>query len=153
MRRLNLNDPEFTYEPDDPEGFRAGRFRLALGAKDTGASLYELPPRQAICPYHYEYGEEEWALVIAGHPTLRTPEGEHRLDPMDTVFFPKGAEGAHLLRNDTDEPVQVLMWSTIVHPSATAYPDSGKVGVWVEDRSENLMVERRHDVPYYHGEV
>ena len=49
----------------------------------TGASVYELPPGQAICPYHYEYGEEEWLLVLDGRPTLRHPEGTDQLDPWD----------------------------------------------------------------------
>ena len=29
-----------------------------------GGSLYELPPGQSICPYHYEYPEEEWLVVV-----------------------------------------------------------------------------------------
>ena len=37
-----------------------------FGAEVTGASLYHLPPGEALCPYHYEYGEEEWMLVVAG---------------------------------------------------------------------------------------
>ena len=65
------------HPPEDPEGFRSGQARLgpSLGARRTGVSVYELPPRQAVCPYHYEYGEEEWVLVLQGHPVLRTPEG------------------------------------------------------------------------------
>ncbi len=89
---------------DAPDGFRAGRLRIGrlLGARRTGASLYEIPPGQAVCPYHYEYGEEEWVLVLEGHPTLRTPDGTERLDPLDIAFFPTGPEGAHQIRNDTD---------------------------------------------------
>ncbi len=77
MRRLNIADPEFAYDADDPEGFRAGmlRFGPQLGAEQTGASVYELPPGQALCPYHYEHGEEEWVLVLQGRPSVRTPEG------------------------------------------------------------------------------
>ena len=77
MPRLNISSPPFHYDSDDPEGFRAGMFRFGeqLGAKDTGASVYEIPPGQSICPYHYEYGEEEWLLVLSGAPTLRTPDG------------------------------------------------------------------------------
>ena len=41
-------------------------------------TVYELPPGQSICPYHYELGDEEWLIVLAGRPTLRTPEGEQR---------------------------------------------------------------------------
>ena len=83
-----------------------------------------------MCPYHYEYGEEEWLLVLAGRPSLRTPEGTEQLAPLDLAFFPAGPPGAHELRNDTDEPVRVLMWSTVGLPPATAYPDSDKVGVY-----------------------
>lgn len=47
----------------------------------------------------------------------------------------------------------MLMWSTVVYPSATAYPDSGKVGVWTGDRADDLMVERSSAVDYFHGET
>ena len=42
MRRVNLADPEFEYDPDDPPGFRAGvvRTRPAVDARHTGVSLY-----------------------------------------------------------------------------------------------------------------
>ena len=68
MRRVNVSDPAFTYDADDPEGFRSGYARLGpdLGAKATGTTVYDLPPGQALCPYHYEYGEEEWVLVLDG---------------------------------------------------------------------------------------
>jgi uncharacterized cupin superfamily protein len=154
MRRVSLRDPEFEYDAADPDGFRSGmaRFGRGLGAEQTGASLYELPPGQALCPYHYEYGEEEWLLVLEGRPSVRTPDGTEPAEPLDLVFFPRGPSGAHQIRNDTSETVRVLMWSTIVYPSATAYPDSGKVGVWTGDRAEDLMVERASAVDYFHGE-
>ena len=154
MRRVSLNEPEIEWDPDDPEGFRSGRMRAGrrLGAEQTGASLFELPPGQSVCPYHYEYGEEEWLLVVEGRASVRTPEGTEQLGPMELVFFPRGPEGAHEIRNDTEETVRVLMWSTVVYPSATAYPDSGKVGVWTGDRSEDLMAERSSGVDYFHGE-
>ena len=154
MRRVNISDPEFTYDPDDPEGFRSGMFRLGkdLGAKDTGTSVYELPPGQALCPYHYEYGEEEWAMALSGRPSVRTPEGTEQIEPFDVVFFPKGPEGAHQILNETDETVRVMMWSTVVYPTATAYPDSDKVGVWTGDKDEDVMVPRSARVEYFHGE-
>ena len=155
MRRLSLSRPEFTHDPEDPEGFLAGCFRLgkALGAERTGATLYELPPGQAVCPYHYEYGEEEWVVVLQGRPTVRTPEGEEVLDPLDVAFFPTGPAGAHAVRNDTGETVRVLMWSEVRYPSATAYPDSDKVGIWTGDRAEDLLVPRSARVGYFHGEA
>jgi uncharacterized cupin superfamily protein len=154
MPRVNIADPEFVYDPEDPEGYKAGLFRFGaqLGAKETGTSVYEVPPGQAICPYHYEYGEEEWLMVISGRPSLRTPEGTSQLEPWDVVFFPKGPAGAHQLRNETADPVRVLMWSQVINPSATAYPDSGKVGIWTGVEGENLLVERSSEVDYYRGE-
>jgi uncharacterized cupin superfamily protein len=154
MPRVNIADPSFSYDPDDPEGFRAGLYRFGkeLGAKQTGTSVYELPPGQSVCPYHYEYGEEEWALVLQGRPTLRGPDGTEQLEPFDVVFFPMGPEGAHQIRNDTDAPARVLMWSTVVTPTATAYPDSDKVGIWTGVKEDDVMVVRSTKVDYYHGE-
>ncbi len=155
MRRVSISDPTFSYDPGDPEGFRAGMFRFGpeLGAEETGASVYELPPGQAVCPYHYEYGEEEWAMALQGRPSVRTPEGTEQLVPMDVVFFPKGPAGAHQIRNDSDAPARVLMWSTVVTPTATAYPDSDKIGIWTGDRAEDVMVVRSSRVDYFHGEA
>src|SRR5215211_4212898 len=154
MRRVSLTEPTFEHDPVDPDGFRAGMFRFGgqLGATDTGASLYELPPGQAICPYHYEYGEEEWVLVLSGRPSVRTPDGTEELAPLDMVFFPKGPDGAHQVRNDSDEPAQVLMWSMVLTPTATAYPDSDKVGVWTGIEEEDLIVLRSSAVEYYDQE-
>jgi uncharacterized cupin superfamily protein len=154
MRRVSLSDPTFEHDPEDPDGFRAGMLRPGpqFGASESGASLYELAPGQAVCPYHYEYGEEEWVLALQGRPSVRTPEGTEQMEPLDLVFFPKGPEGAHQIRNESDETVRVLMWSTIVTPSATAYPDSDKVGVWTGIKAENLMARRSSAVDYYDGE-
>jgi uncharacterized cupin superfamily protein len=154
MRRVNLTEPDFSYEDDDPEGMRSGMFRFGpqLGATDTGASLYELPPGQALCPYHYEYGEEEWLLVVAGTPTVRDPDGSHELKAWDVVFFPRGPEGAHQVRNDSAETVRVLLWSNVVLPTATVYPDSDKIGVWTGNRADDLMVRRSSGVGYFDGE-
>ena len=46
MPRLDISSPAFTYDDNDPEGFRCGMFRMGpgLGAKTSGASIYELPP-------------------------------------------------------------------------------------------------------------
>ncbi len=154
MRRVSLTDPTFSYEDDDPEGMRSGMFRFGpqLGAKATGASLYELPPGQALCPYHYEYGEEEWLLVVAGRPTLRDPDGAHELSEGDMVFFPRGPDGAHQVRNDSAEPARVLLWSDIVVPTATVYPDSDKIGIWTGNPADDIMVKRSSGVAYFEGE-
>jgi uncharacterized cupin superfamily protein len=154
LHRVNIAQPEFAYDPADPDGFRGGMVRLGslLGAEETGASVYELPPGQALCPYHYEHAEEEWLVVLAGRPLLRHPDGEDRLDPWDVVVFPIGPAGAHGIRNDGEEPVRLLMFSTVRHPAVTVYPDSDKIAVWTKDRVDNLIVRRASNVDYYEGE-
>ena len=120
-------------------------FRLGTDRRRASAParpLYDLPPGELLCPYHYEYGEEEWLLVLHGRPFLRTPEGTEELAPFDVAFFPRGPDGAHQVGNRTDEPARVLMWSNVVYPSATAYPDSDKVGLWTGVKPEDLIVER-----------
>ena len=156
MKRINLAQAQFEYPDTDPDGFVGGMVRPGpgFGAKQTGVSSYELPPGQALCPYHYEWGEEEWLLVTEGHPTLRDPDGEHELAPMDLVFFPIGPEGAHKVQNDTAEPVRFLMFSDLVHPAATVYVDSDKIGIWTDQgRTDSLMVKRSSGVDYYEGEL
>ena len=81
------------------------------GAARTGLSVYELPPGQAVSPYHYEEPEEEWLLVVSGTPTLRHPDGEEQLEPWDLVFFPAGPAGAHLVRNNSESTARVAMFS------------------------------------------
>lgn len=155
MRRINIAAPDFEYDPEDPDGFRAGMARLgeALGAKESGISVYELAPGQAVCPYHYEVGEEEWLLVLAGNPTLRHPDGSEALEPWDVVCFPRGPEGAHSIRNETEQSARVLMFSTVAVPTATVYPDSDKVGIWTGDPETDVLVKRESAVGYYEGET
>ncbi len=154
MRRVNLADPPIAYDETDPPGMRSGmaRFGSLLGAEQTGASLYELPPGEALCPYHYEYGEEEWLLVLSGRPSVRHLDGTDELAPLDLLCFPRGPGGAHQVRNDSAATARVLMWSTVVLPTATVYPDSDKIGVWTGRDEDDLVVRRSSGVDYHDGE-
>jgi uncharacterized cupin superfamily protein len=154
VNRVNIANPDFEYDAEDPEGFRSGmaRYGPQLGAKQMGTSVYELPPGEALCPYHYEYAEEEWLLVLAGRPTLRDPDGETELEPWDLVFFPTGPEGAHGVRNATEEAVRVMMYSTVIQPAVTVYPDSDKFGVWTGNKADDVIVPRSSAVEYFDGE-
>jgi uncharacterized cupin superfamily protein len=139
----------------DPEGFR-GRFaRIGqlLGGSRMGATLYELGPGERICPYHYEYNNEEWLLAVEGAPTLRTPAGERELKAGDVVVFPEGPDGAHDVSNRTEERVRVVMLSTKNRPDVSVYPDSDKIGVWPGDERDEIIVPRSAGVDYWHGEL
>ena len=100
-------ETETPADPNDPPGYASSGVRVApkIGASKLGMSVYELPGGQAICPYHFEWTDEEWLIVIAGRPTLRSPEGEQPLEPGDMVCFPIGPDGAHFVRNDGEELV------------------------------------------------
>jgi uncharacterized cupin superfamily protein len=155
VRRVNLASPAFHYDDADPDGFRAGMFRFGklIEASQIGASVYELRPGEAICPYHYEYGEEEWLLVLEGTPTVRHPDGTDVLEPWDVVCFPPGPDGAHQVRNDGREVARVLMLSSVApYPTATVYPDSDKIAVWTGNPEDNLIVRRESGVDYWVGE-
>ena len=91
--------------------------------------------------------------MLEGQATLRTPAGEEQIGPQDIVFFPLGPEGAHSVRNDTDTPVRVLMFSTRFEVSVAVYPDSQKVGVFTGNPADNLMVRKSSGVDYYDGET
>ena len=81
------------------------------------------------------------------------PGGSEGLEPWDFVLFPKGPTGAHGVRNETEEIARVLMFSTVVIPTATVYPDSDKVGIWTGDPEADVIVHRRDKVDYFDGEV
>jgi uncharacterized cupin superfamily protein len=147
---VNLYELAAVGDPGDPPGYRArmARFGPSIGAEQLGGSVYELDPGESVCPYHYEYPEEEWLLVLAGRPTLRDPDGDHELEPGDLVCFPEGPDGAHKVTNRTDRLVRILMLSTKHETAVAVYPDSGKVGVWPLGKLFRLA----DAVDYYDGE-
>jgi uncharacterized cupin superfamily protein len=102
---------------------------LAAGSERLGASVYELPPGESSCPYHYHLANEELLVVLRGRPHLRTPGGWRQLEEGDVVAFLIGERGAHQLLNRTSEPARVLMVSEMRSPEIPVYPDSGKIGV------------------------
>lgn len=118
-----------------------------------GATLYELPPGQRICPYHYHYNDEEWLLVLEGRPTLRTPEGERELRPGDLVVFPEGPAGAHDTSNRTETHARVLMLSTKRKPAMAIYPDSDKLAIWRIGEADEIVVKRSAAAGYWEGEL
>jgi uncharacterized cupin superfamily protein len=128
-----VGEPSNIYAEDwddrrDRPGWQWKRLALAsrLEADKIGASVYELAPGQKTWPYHFHYGEEELLVVLRGTPTLRDPTGERQLDTGDVVLFKQGPAGAHLLRNDTEHPVRLLMISSLAEVDVAVFPDSDK---------------------------
>jgi uncharacterized cupin superfamily protein len=155
VRKINLHQLEIAYDDGDPDGYKVGhnRFGPAIGASAMGATVYVLREGQSICPYHYEYGCEEWAIVLTGRPTLRHPEGEDVLEPGDVVCFVEGPEGAHKLTNTAGDPVRVILLSDKPRLAVAVYPDSDKIGVFPGDERDKIMVRRESGVDYFDGEA
>jgi uncharacterized cupin superfamily protein len=124
----NILEPDFE-SVDDPPGYVMLGAEVArqAGAQNLGATVYELPPGNSICPYHWHAANEELLIVLAGTPTLRTPDGERELAEGDVVAFPIGEDGAHKVTNRSDAPTRVLIASEMNEPEVAVYPDSGKV--------------------------
>ena len=91
--------------------------------------MYELEPGDRLWPYHTHHANEEWMIVLRGRPTLRTPEGEQELQRGRRRLLPTRQGRAHQVRNGPDEPIRVLMLSTLLAPDIVEYADSDKVSV------------------------
>lgn len=124
---MNLHDVPVEPHAEEP-GFshRAAWVGHALGGELIGCTVYEFEPGQQLWPYHWHRNNEEWLIVVAGTPTLRTPDGERELRPGDVAGFPEGEAGAHTLYNRGEGAARVAFFST-KRPGNSVYPDSGKV--------------------------
>jgi uncharacterized cupin superfamily protein len=108
--------------------------RLDLSSEETAMYLYDLRPGGSF-PYHYEY-VEEWLLVVDGAVALRTPSGEVELARGDLVRFAAGPDGAHQITNRGNARARVLLFSKVVLPAISVYPDTDTIGVWPDDETE-----------------
>lgn len=148
---VNVNEVVGEPDPSDPPGYQnlAKQLGPLIGAERLGATIYELPEGQSTCPYHYEYGREEWLFVLSGNPILRDPDGEHRLEPGDMVLFREGPDGAHKLTNRCPGLARIMILSNTDDPSVGFYPDSGKIGIW----PPGSIFRTDDEVDYYLGET
>jgi uncharacterized cupin superfamily protein len=150
----NIFSADFEYDPADPEGYRAGVARVgtAAGGEELAVKLFEIPPGQSLCPYHYEY-VEEWLVVLDGTLDLRRTGGVETVGRGDVVRFAPGPDGAHKLTNRYGALAHVLMFSSAREPAVAVYPDSDKIGVWPGNDADTVMVRRTDgQVGYYEGE-
>ena len=154
MRKANVFTDACVPDGDEPEGYRTGATRVgaAVGGQALAVRVYELPPGQSSCPYHYEY-EEEWLVVLEGSVSVRTPEGEQTLSRGEIVCFPPGPAGAHKTSNDGAGTARIMMFSSAREPAFAVYPDSDKIGVWPGNPADEVMLRRSDGrVDYWDGE-
>jgi uncharacterized cupin superfamily protein len=153
MKIFNLYGDEWD-ETRDREGWRIKETFVGhrIGGGLIGASMSEIEPGSKHWPYHTHHANEEWLIVLRGEPTLRTPEGEQALTEGDVVCFPRGKDGAHQIRNDTDSPVRVLMLSSMIGPEIVEYLDTGKVFATSVTGEPIMLARPRPTAEYWEGE-
>ena len=140
-------------EGDEPPGYLCTAARLGpkLGASRLGMSVYDLPPGEAICPYHFEWTDEEWLdrrrrAADAAHAgrRARPRAGRRRLLP--------GRPGGRASRAQRDRRRRrgSRLASTKNEFGIAEYPDSDKVGVWAGET--HYMLRRSDHLEYWDGE-
>ena len=141
----NFLAPDFD-PATEREGFRSRRAKLGeqAGAEHLGLSVYEIEAGSAPFPLHYHLDNEELLIVVAGEPSLRTPDGERQLTEGEVVSFPVGEAGAHQVVNRTDGPVRVLILSEKNAPEIVVRPESGKISAF--GRPPGSSGDGMHDV-------
>jgi uncharacterized cupin superfamily protein len=154
VRHANVFGTPCKYEETDPQGYRSGAASIGedVGGDALNVKVYELPPGESVCPYHYEY-EEEWLLVLDGAVVVRDVNGEQELERGELVCFAPGPRGAHKATNRGAASARVLMFSSAREPAVAVYPDSNKIGVWPGNPDDKVMLRRADGaVDYWDGE-
>ena len=132
---MNVLTDEWGEQPEDWSGGGGKSKRLVGSGPLLGASVYELGPGN-FNVYHFHHGSEELLIVLRGRPTLRTLEGERQLAEGEAVHFPTGPDGAHGIRNDTEENVRFVVAGTRVSPEVVEYPDLQQVAAQARTASQ-----------------
>jgi uncharacterized cupin superfamily protein len=139
------------------EGTRFGgqvkHLTMAVMGRDyhVGMLIEEVAPGRQSCPFHYHLLEEEQAIVLAGHATLRLGDMTYEMKPWDYVCFPAGQRAGHCFINKGSEPFRYLMICERKAHDVCVYPDSNKMLVRALNREHDIfdMGATRN---YYDGE-
>jgi uncharacterized cupin superfamily protein len=80
VSEANAFEPGLDVEFSEPPFVsRAMRLAVRAGARELGATLYEIDPGGTIAPYHAHQANEELLLVRSGTVELRPPDGVREL--------------------------------------------------------------------------
>jgi uncharacterized cupin superfamily protein len=140
-RPMSVDFTQPRWEADRFPGRHTARVGAQAGARELGATVYELDPGAVGSPLHVHHANEELLLVLVGTVSLHGPDGTQLLSAGAVVAFPRGQAGAHSLVNRSDAPVRYLVVSTTNRPDVVEYPDTGATLV--------VLAEQR--LAYPHG--
>jgi uncharacterized cupin superfamily protein len=141
-------------------GATAKRLGANAGAKRIGFSWMELQPGKTSFPFHFHTGIEEGIFILSGTGEMRIGTDKVAVRAGDYVAFPAGPDFAHQLTNDSQQPLQYLVFSDMNTTDICGYPDSKKFafgalpdptswpnGMWVRK-----LIRDQESVDYYDGE-
>lgn len=126
--------PPRTRPSNYPEPFRTrmlGRKKRIVGdlfgLKSFGVNLTTLDPGGESALLHRHTVQDEFILILEGHPTLVTDAGDTPMAPGMCAGFP-AAGVAHQLVNRTDQPVLYLEVGDRQPGDAATYPADDLTG-------------------------
>lgn len=94
-----------------------------FGLRNLGINYTRIPPGAISALRHAHNVQDEGVFILAGTPTLRTDEGDTRLQPGQFVGFAAGTGNAHQLINTTTEDVLCLEFGDRTPGDQAVYPD------------------------------
>ena len=100
----------------------------ALGLRNFGVNLVELPPGAQSSMRHWHSREDEFVYVLEGELTLVTGAGEQRLRAGMAAGFPAGVADGHHLVNRSQAPAFYLEVGDRALDDVAQYTDIDLVG-------------------------
>lgn len=115
-------------------------------------AIYEIPPEKSNYPLHYHTANTEVFYIIQGKGILVTPDGQKEIKQGDFIVCPPTEKSAHKIINSSEnEVLKYIDFDTTNSPDIVHYPDSGKVGIIVHNKS-NSFFKSSEEVYYYDEE-
>ena len=152
-RDVNLNQI-YDQNGKHNQSFEFQRSEVASPSKSGDGKLsvnfYTLQPGKSNYPYHQHTGNEEVFYIIAGTATLKTPKGDIEVAEGDVIVMPTNEHGAHMLTNNSNEPLLYLDVHTVGSPEVVIYPSTGKVRILAGDMQKSFKIDS--EVNYLEGE-
>jgi uncharacterized cupin superfamily protein len=99
----------FAYPGSSEEHCPSRAIGRAAGLVRTGIHLERIVPGSRTSYPHAEEDEEEWAYVVAGHPSVWLDGVLYPLAAGDLVALPCGTGVCHVFLNDSDVDALVLV--------------------------------------------
>ena len=151
---VNLDEVELNSVEEN--GFytsRRAQFSAAIGARQLGYNVTELPPGSAQCPFHSHRLWEEMFLILEGEGELRYGDQTYRIKKHDVIACPTGGPAtAHQIINSGNATLRYLSLSNLEDVEVCEYPDGNKVGVFASGASTpklRTFFRAEGEVDYY----